>query len=64
MHVEEVVTFMLVLGIEMSDDDTISWVHDTRGDEHDGEEFVDRQYVGPRLRVLAWEPGTCDTSGE
>lgn len=62
MEVENVITFMLVLGIEMYDDNAGSWVHDNMGD-YDWEQFVDRQYVGPRLRVLAWEPGTGDTSG-
>ena len=62
MQVDEVITFMLVLGIKMSDD-TSSWVHDTRGDDFDWDEFAARHYIGPRLRVLAWEPGTCDTSG-
>lgn len=63
MQVEEVITFMLVLGIKMSDNDQGSWVHDTHGDDYNRQEFVGRQYVGPRLRVLGWEPGTCETSG-
>jgi hypothetical protein len=63
MQVEEVITFMLVLGIKMADFDTRSWVHDVHDDDYDWDEFLARQYVGPRLRVLAWEPGTCDTSG-
>lgn len=61
-QVENVITFMVMLGIEMYDDNAYSWFRDTMGD-YDSEQFVDRQYVGPRLRVLAGEPGTCDTSG-
>ncbi|OIW30267.1 hypothetical protein CONLIGDRAFT_644276 [Coniochaeta ligniaria NRRL 30616] len=62
MQVEEVITFMLVLGMKMTDAYTCSWVHDTP-DDFQSAQFEWRRYVGPRLGVLAWEPGTCDTSG-
>jgi hypothetical protein len=63
MEVEDIIGFMLVLGIEMDDIETGSWVNDNMGNDDDWNAFDKRFYVGPRLGVLAWEPGTGDTSG-